>query len=148
MMGRALGGEGRTRDSNICHRVSIGRSLARWIHGGHIPRDRSTCFLASLDESRTGFDGCEQGALKIGKNTVITFHRHLLAICSVLLAYIRPLWHLEMDVNAPMVSSTSAARGVVVAKGRALGSRSDRAAARKSCGRMIEREWMRGGVGR
>ena len=40
----------------------------------------------------------------------------------------------------PMVSSTSAMRGAVVAKARALGTRRDRAAARNSCGRMIVRE--------
>lgn len=36
-----------------------------------------------------------------------------------------------------MVSSTSAARGAVVAKALALGTRRDRAAARNSCGRII-----------
>ena len=41
-----------------------------------------------------------------------------------------------------MVSSTSAIRGVVVEKVRTLGTRSDRAAARKSCGRMMERGLM------
>lgn len=41
-----------------------------------------------------------------------------------------------------MVSSTSAARGVVVTNGRALGTRRDRAAARNSCGRMIEQSQM------
>lgn len=42
-----------------------------------------------------------------------------------------------------MVNSTSAARGAVVAKARALGTRRDRAAARNSCGRIIVRETMK-----
>jgi hypothetical protein len=42
-----------------------------------------------------------------------------------------------------MVSSTSAARGAVVAKERALGTRRDRAAARNSCGRIIVSETMK-----
>jgi hypothetical protein len=51
------------------------------------------------------------------------------------------------DWDVPMVSSTSAARGAVVAKARALGTRRDRAAARNSCGRIIVATVDEGGEG-
>lgn len=51
------------------------------------------------------------------------------------------------DMDIPMVSSTSAARGAVVAKVRTLGTRRDRAAARNSCGRMIAEGLNEGGDG-
>ena len=55
-----------------------------------------------------------------------------------------------MDVNAiPIVSSTSAERGIVVAKALAVltfGTRTDRAAARNSCGRILCTKEARGEV--
>jgi hypothetical protein len=67
----------------------------------------------------------------------LTFNGHLLSICTILLAY---LDYQLMLRDIPMVSSTSAARGAVIAKVRARGTRRDRAAARNSCGRIIVRD--------
>lgn len=57
-----------------------------------------------------------------------------------------------MDVNdIPIVSSTSAERGIVVAKALAVltfGTRTDRAAARNSCGRILCTKETRGRNGR
>lgn len=114
-----------------------------------VPGNCSTCFLASLDESRAGFGGCERSS-----NGCQLREYYLQQTPSCHLHDLVSMQHrkyVESRISVvPMVSSTSAARGAVVAKARALGTRRDRAAARNSCGRMIARVSIekRGGEGR
>lgn len=107
----------------------------------YIPWDCSTCFFAGLDKSRASWEEVSELA-KCNHGTMNYLQLILSCRLNNPVSKDRTIYP-RLDV-VPMVSSTSAARGVVVAKDRARGTRRDRAAARKSCGRMIERRSMRG----